>query len=452
MYSVLVTSTLLPIAIVGNGGAAAEAVLALRANGWTGDIHLFTDNAHAPYNPMLGTYVVSGKLPLEKAFPFGSGSAFYDANRVTAHLEEPVTRIDTEARELTTARGTYRYERCLVASGARPAVPPVAGLREALAHPGAERRVFALQTVDDALALRRAIDGLRAGVRGAAAGGALRAAVLGASFAGVKIAEVLHGLGFQVTLIEREASVLPLAAHPEAARILEAHLKGEGFRLRLGAALAGVGLPEDFSVPGAAIRLDFGALPGAADPGDPGTACEDGAEREETDLLVVCAGNRPALDFLAPGQVDVGRGILVDDQMRSSAPGLYAAGDVAQGKNLLSGRHEIIGLWSSARYQGRAAGRSIAGQPSGYPGGIPHNITHVGRMLFASMGCVDDYDTVTTTDDGGSRQVRLWRDGRLVGLNILDDCLSAGVMKQAFSRMATGATGDLEATWTSFRS
>ena len=84
----------------------------------------------------------------------------------------------------------------------------------------------------------------------------------------------------------------------------------------------------------------------------------------------------------------MGVGILVDEQMRSSIPTLYAAGDVAQGKNLLSGRHEIIGLWSSARYQGRAAGRSMAGVGPGYRGSVPHNITHVGRMLFASVGCV----------------------------------------------------------------
>jgi len=165
---------------------------------------------------------------------------------------------------------------------------------------------------------------------------------------------------------------------------------------------------------------------------------------------VVCTGNRPALSFLTPGQVDAGTGILVDDQMRSSIPTLRAAGDVAQGKNLLSGRREIIGLWSSARYQGRAAGRSLAGAPSGYPGGLPHNITHVGHLMFASMGCVDDYDKVTITHDEDSWQVRLSREGRLVGVNLLDCCLSAGVMKQAFLRATTGMASDLEATWTSF--
>lgn len=470
------TLTSAPIAIVGNGGAAAEAILALRANGYEQDIHLFADNAHAPYNPMLGTYLVGGRLPVEHAFPFGNTAAFYDANRIDAHLNSAVTRLDAESRELVTAAGNaYRYDLCLVASGARPAVPPIAGLREALAvgatgtaageaprgAAGASatagagnglRRVFTLQSLEDALALKQAVDGLLEGNRSrGAAGTPPRAAVVGASFAGVKIAEVLHQLGFRVVLVEREASILPLAAHPDTARILEAHLLKEGYELRLGAALAGVRLPETFAAPESRIVLDFGALPGAADPGGAGgTACEDSAAQDVVDLLVVCTGNRPALGFLTPGQIDIGAGILVNDQMQSSVPTLYAAGDVAQGKNLLSGRHDVIGLWSSARYQGRAAGRSMCGVPTGYAGGIPHNITHVGDVLFASMGCVDDYDRVNSVRNGASWRLELWREGRMVGLNLIDDCLSAGVTKQAFSRAAMGA-GDTEATWTSFR-
>jgi NADPH-dependent 2,4-dienoyl-CoA reductase/sulfur reductase-like enzyme len=479
-----VTAPTLPIAVIGNGGAAAEAVLALRASGYAGEIHLFADNDHPPYNPMLGTYLVSGNIPLEQAFPFGDRVAFYDANRVTAHLNTSVAHLDAEARQLRTAGGdVFTYDRCLVASGARPSVPPIAGLRAALAAAGngAPRRVFTLQTLADALQLKAAVDELLAGAgagaggnantmrgaarvngaahragagaahqNGAATGAAAqppRATVVGASFAGVKIAAVLKDLGFSVSLIEREASILPLAAHPEAARLMEAHLLREGYELRLGAALAGV-THDDAT---GRLRLDFGALPGAADPaGAGGTACDDSAAQDEADLLVVCTGNRPTLGFLAPGQVDMGAGILVDEQLRSNLPGLWAAGDVAQGKNLLSGRREIIGLWSNARYQGRAAGRAMCGAPSGYPGGLPHNITHVGRMLFASVGCVNDYDEVTVTRADPGWQVRLFQDGRLVGINLIDCCSAAGVIKQTLARVALGETSVMETTWTSF--
>jgi NADPH-dependent 2,4-dienoyl-CoA reductase/sulfur reductase-like enzyme len=462
----------LPLAIIGNGAAAAEAVLALRAQGREGDIHLFADNEHAPYNPMLGTYLVSGAIPLERAFPFGDERRFYGINRVTAHLGETVVRLDAAEQTLTTTEGsTHRYDRCLVASGARPSVPPIPGLREALAprppeagsanawaaaegSPG--RRVFTLRTLNDALSLKEAVDTLRwrsarpiSGPRGARSTGsdAPRVAVIGASLAGVKIAAVLRGMGLKVCLVEREPSILPLSAHRECARLMETHLLEEGYELRLGAALAGV------EIGASGVRLDFGALPGAADPGGAGgTACEDGAPQEDVDLVVVCTGSRPSLSFLAPGQVDVGAGILVDERMRSTIPTLYAAGDVAQGKNPLTGRHEIIGLWSNARYQGRAAGRSLAGAPGGYRGSVPHNITHVGRMIFASIGCLDEYDRIATRAEGGSFQVRVWLDGCLVGVNLLNCCLSSGTIRQALLRVAGGAgtETETEATWTSF--
>jgi NADPH-dependent 2,4-dienoyl-CoA reductase/sulfur reductase-like enzyme len=422
----------IPLAIVGNGAAAAEAVLALRAHGYAGDIDLFADNEHPPYNPMLGTYLVSGAIPLERAFPFGDERGFYGTNRVTTHLGQAVVRLDAMERTITTADGCrYPYDRCLVASGARPSVPSVPGLCEALG-----RRVFTLQSLEDALSLKKAVDSLRSGAAkrgreprgtGSPGGEAPRAAVLGASFAGVKIAAALHEMGWKVCLVEKESSILPLSAHPECARLMEAHLLDQGYELRLGATVTGVGTDRS------GARLDFGALP-----------------EEHFDLVVVCTGSRPALGFLTPGQVEVDVGILVDEHLRSNIYTLYAAGDVAQGKNLLSGRHEMIGLWANARYQGRAAGRSLAGAPSEYRGSVPHNITHVGRMLFASIGCLKDYDRIETSGSGDTFQVRVWQDERLTGVNLLNCCLDAGAMKQALQRAASGAVTETEATWTSF--
>lgn len=462
----------IPLAIVGNGGAAAEAILALRAHGYGDDIHLFADNQHAPYNPMLGTYVVSGKIPLERAFPFGDSHGFYEANRVTAHLGLAVKALDAAEQVVVTADGaTHEYDRCLVASGARPSVPPVPGLREALDAPwivstghgsdgdrGPSRRrgsgvVFTMRSLDDALGLKQAVDGLRS-----RPGPPARAAVIGASFVGVKIATVLHDLGMRVCLVESESQILPTSAHPDCARVMEAHLAEEGYELRLGAALAGVEIGGTGGTGYGTVRLDFGALPGAAVPGGTagvggtgGTACEDGAPQEDFDLAVVCTGTRPSLGFMAVGQVDMGEGILVDEQMRSSIPTLYAAGDVAQGKNLMSGRHEIIGLWSSARYQGRAAGRSLAGARSEYPGSVPHNITHVGRMLFATVGCMKDYDRATMCRERDKLQVRVWQDERLAGVNLLNCCCSAGAVKQALIKVARDADAETEVTWTSFK-
>lgn len=466
------------LAIVGNGGAAAEAVLALRERGYPGDLHMFADNQHAPYNPMLGPYIVSGSIPVERAFPFGDEKTFYDANRVRAHLGEAVTHLDSEAQVLVTAQGReYQYDKCLVATGACPALPPIPGLQEALGEtvdgPSPERRVFTIQNLTGVLALKQAVHALLA--RYAARSSAAtktgpRAAVLGASFAGVKIAQVLHELGFRVTLVEREPHLLPLAALPECAGLLEQHLLREGYHLRMGAAVSrlSLGTVTAEGLPG--VRLEFGETAGVGGPDPhlavdaslgPGAAslpleggapaCAGSAAEEVVDLVVLCTGTRPALSFLVPGQVMTGTGILVDEEMRSSQSTLYAAGDVAQGRNLLTGRHEIIGLWASARYQGRTAGRNLAGSTVSYPGNVPHNITHVGRFLFAAIGCVNERDEVDVTEEDGSYRFRVWKDGRLVGVNLLGRCLSAGVVRQALLRAALSSQRNGEATWINFR-
>jgi hypothetical protein len=109
----------------------------------------------------------------------------------------------------------------------------------------------------------------------------------------------------------------------------------------------------------------------------------------------------------------------------------------------------VIGLWASARYQGRAAGRSLAGAGSGYAGGVPNNITHVGDRLFASIGCFREYDQTEVLRQGHTLQVRVWLAGTLRGVNLLDCCSSAGVIRQVLLKAAGGADNGTEATWTS---
>lgn len=425
-------SSRLPLVIVGNGGAAAEAVLALRASGYRGEIHLFSENNHAPYNPTLGPYFVGGTLELEKVFPFGNKTSFYQGNGVTTHLGEKVIELDPAAQTLVTSQGrSFAFERVLVASGAQPTLPPVRGLREALAANAAGeageqgRRVFTLRSLADALALKEAVEEVLAVPRPQP-----RAAVVGASLAGVKVADVFCELGFRVLLVERESQLLPLCAHPECASALEKHLLEQGYELYLGAFLEAVSTDES-----GRVALTFGPPQAAT---------------VNVDLVVICTGSRPNLDFLVPGSVETDVGILVDKHLRSTHPALYAAGDVAQGLNLLSGRREIIALWSSARYQGRVVGRNLAGRSSLYGGGIPHNITRVGKLVFASIGCMCDYDEIAVDKKGAAEEVRLYREGRLVGINLLNSCLEIGILKQAVLKLAAGLAKEMRVTWTTF--
>ena len=103
---------------------------------------------------------------------------------------------------------------------------------------------------------------------------------------GVKVAEALRALDFQVCFIEREPTILPLAAHPECAQVMQDHLRDQGYDLRLGTSVTAV------EVAGGAVRVH---------------GLDDDSPRDFS-LLVVCTGTRPSLSILEPGQVEVGDG------------------------------------------------------------------------------------------------------------------------------------------------
>ena len=392
-------TSILDRVIVGNGAAAAEAVLALRRGGFLGTIDLFADGRRPPYNPMLGSYYVAGAIEGRRCFPFGD-DGFYGRSRVRVHHATPVARIAPTARVLTTAAGeSFSYEQCLVATGASTAVPPVPGL----AGPG----VFVLRSFDDAVLLRGAVT---AALVRAAGGAPPRALVLGASFAGLEIASVLHRLGLEVCITEREPTVLPRTAHPACAEAVERRLRAHGHDLKLGVSASAVERHDGRLL----VTLEAGV--------------------EAFDLAVACTGSRPNLSLLDGSGLAAGGALDVDDLCRTAAPGLLAAGDVARTLDPLSGERLVVALWSSARRQGRTAGLAMAGASASCVAGVPCNIQHVGELLFASGGSLVVADRLDVDERPGSVSVLGFSGGRLVGFNLLGDVRRAGPLLRALGR------------------
>lgn len=347
------------ILIIGNGGAAACAVQAARSAGYTGEIHLLCAESQATFNPMLAPYYLAGRIAFERCFPFGR--AFYQANEVTLHFGAMAEKLDPANRTcFLTGGGKIPYDYCLAASGASAVLPPVPGL-------GASPRVFALRTVSQTKVL------------GAALQDAREIIVLGASLVGTKLASILAQRGSAVTLVDIADHVLPTSAHPVSAALIEAALKKEGVRLALKRRLD---FAEDFAK---GIMLHF----------------EDGGVLTG-DVCVACTGVRANMDYLEGTEVIRTQGIHVDSRMSTNALCLFAAGDVAQGLNILSGTREVIGLWGTACNQGRVAGIGMAGGRSNYPGSFPQFVTTFSGLDFVSLG---DMRKI-----GPEIQVRVWGD------------------------------------------
>jgi NADPH-dependent 2,4-dienoyl-CoA reductase/sulfur reductase-like enzyme len=378
------------IAVVGSGGAAAECIKAIRGSGFSGEIHVFTDSKWPIYNPMLTTHYAAGIINYDQLFPYGNSTKFYQDYQIEVHSDSPVVFLDAEKRIVANQIGfELKYAQCLIASGASPILPSIEGIRS--------DKVHTLRTVSDAIRLKEALDQKPR-----------KAIVVGASMVGVKMVELFYRAGMQVCLADLADHLFPLTASPECAIIMEDRLKQKGIRLLFG---AGIKRVEDRS---GVIRAHFTYK-----------------ESEEADLLALCIGMSPNINYINRQQVKVQQGVLVDDHLCTNIPGLYAAGDVSQGINLLTSTHQIVALWANACCQGRTAGRNMVGINEVFPGSIHHNITRFLDMNFISIGDIFNYDRVEHKFDGIRSLQLFWQGELLTGVNILGDYMETGVIKNA---------------------
>ena len=380
------------VVILGNGCAGAECLKALRESGYQGPVHVFSDSEWPIYNPTLTTYYLAGKIGFDGLFPYGG--SFHRDFGAELHLGSPIVALDTQAKVVANQAGLeVRYERCLIATGASPFIPPIEG--------GESSRVYTMRTVEDAIRLREAL-----------AEKPRRAIVVGASLVGLKMVELFEAMGMEVCLADLAEHVFPLAAHAECAALIESRLKQKGIKLRLGAAIAQVEETGD------GVRAYF-----------KGSSVPEAADR-----VMMCIGVRANAGFVDRKQVESRQGVLVDEHMQTNVPGVYAAGDVAQGRNLLSGEQQIIGLWANARYQGRTAGRNMAGLAEEFSGNIPHCISHFMNMDFVGIGSVENYDRAETWSEGLKFVQVFWKGGLLAGANFLDASTESGVIKNVLTK------------------
>lgn len=395
-------------AIIGFGCAGFHAAKSMREHGYDGEIHIYSNTDAPPANPMLTTYYVTGALAYEGMFPFGALDVLQEEYGLIIHRNEPVASLDSAQRKLTLRDGrTAFFDHVVLATGASALVPPIPGVE----RPG----VFCMRTVEDAARLRERLD---QGVRSAV--------VIGASMVGIKLVELLHKRGISVTLADMAPHIFPTAALPEVAAEIEDRLTAQGISLY-------------FSRPIEAIE---GAENGLE-------VCLGGGQRLPCDIALLCIGTR-ANTQLADDDIRVGRGIVVNNRMETSAPGIYAAGDCCEGNNLLTGQTQIIGLWDNAARQGETAGANIAGvQPSAsYPGNITHNITHFMDMDFIGLGDIrmqGERRTFPLPDRRG-RVDLVVQNGRMVCVNILDQYRISGVLKHFLLKSLTEPGAELRPT------
>jgi NADPH-dependent 2,4-dienoyl-CoA reductase/sulfur reductase-like enzyme/nitrite reductase/ring-hydroxylating ferredoxin subunit len=303
------------IVIVGAGAAGDSAAATLRREGYAGDIRVFgADGAPPVDRPNLSKDYLAGTAP-EEWLPL-RGETFFEEQRIELALGTRVARLDVARRRLELEGGRdVAWDALLLATGAEPVRLDVPGA-------GAPH-VLTLRTLGDSRAIIER------------AKGAKRAVVVGASFIGMEAAASLRARGLEVDVVAPDALPFVRALGPEVGAFLKALHEEHGVRFHLGQTVA--------AVEGGHVRLS-------------------GGDRIVADLVVVGIGVRPALGLAEGAGLAIDRGVVVDEQLQTSAPGVFAAGDIARYPYGAAGERVRIEHWAVAQRMGRVAALNMMGR------------------------------------------------------------------------------------------
>jgi NAD(P)H-nitrite reductase large subunit len=373
--------------IVGASAAGMAAAEAIRKRDPSAQIVLLSDEACPPYyRPLIPYLINKEKTEDEIARQPRSTPARLDL-RINVHA----TGLDPARRSLTLTGGaTLAYDRLLLATGASPILPDIAGLD----GPG----VFTLRTWEDALGISLA------------ARDAKRAVILGAGRIGMKSAFALRHLSLNVTVIELLDRLVPQQLDAESAAIFAGAVSNAGIQTILGHTLKAVKRQDKQVI---SVVLD------------------DGRELK-ADLVVVGVGVRPNLELAKAGSLRVGRGLQVDNHLCTSDPNIFAAGDVVETSDILSGNPIVSGIWTNAAAMGQIAGDNMAGGNSTYAGAFSLlNAMELGGLPVISVGEIHhapgDGVEVFAERHGSNYRKLVLRGDRLIGFILVGQIERAGV-------------------------
>ncbi|MGE5303966.1 MAG: FAD-dependent oxidoreductase [Alphaproteobacteria bacterium] len=341
------------VLIVGGVAGGASCAARLRRLDESVDIIMFDRGPYVSFANCGLPYYVGNVISDERKLLVASREMFRERFNIEVHTESEVTGIDRIAstvtvRDLPTGNSRTEYYDALVLSpGAAPIRPPLPGVD----LPG----VFAVRSIPDTRRIRSWISERSAKT----------AVVVGGGFIGLEMVENLIHRELSVTILEKLPQVMP-PLDPEMAVPLMEHLAAKGVQLHVGDGLARI-----------EQRGDGGLI----------VVAESGA-RLAADLVILAIGVRPEIDVGQKSGLKIGPrgGIVVDRQMRTSDPNIWAVGDVIEVQDVLTGQETVLPLAGPANREGRVAAESIAGRATAFRGVQATAVVGVLGLTVASTG------------------------------------------------------------------
>ena len=375
--------------IIGNGVAGIHAAETIRQLDPNGKITMISDEAFPPYCRPMISMVLEGVVPPEK-LPFGS-SSFYEELKIEPVLGKRVSAVDLDNRAVSVNGKVYPYDKLLIATGADPRRIKADGLEL--------KNIFFMRTETHVRQMLAALPTVR------------KALVLGGGLVGFKASYGLLRRGIEVTMLIRSGYPLSMQVDPEAGRMIWNELKAHGLDVRLGVEATAFEGKDTVTK----AHLSDGTL----------LSC---------DMVVIGKGVFPARGFIPKDKIKVDAGIVVDEHMETSAPGVFAAGDVAESIDIARKTPWVNAIWPEAVAQGRIAGMNMAGRRTAYKGSLSRNVIRIFGMDVMTAGLItppdpEGYDIRNVRDPKAKIYRKLvFRGDRLVGMVMVNRIEQGGVL------------------------
>lgn len=358
------------IVIVGGGAAGFAAAEMLRRKQYAGRIVMFSSEAAAPVDrPNLSKDYLAGSAP-EDWLPLRSDDFYRDAN-INLHLGVEVASIDTKQRHVVASNGdTVPYDRLLLATGAEPVRLPIPG--------AAPSQVHTLRSLGDCRAII------------AAASGARRVLVIGASFIGLEVAASLRARDIEVHVVAPERRPMERVLGEQMGDFVRALHEEHGVIFHLEDTVA--------SLDGGRATLKSGRV-------------------LEVDVVVAGVGVRPRLDLAERSGLTLDRGVLVNAYLQSSVADIYAAGDIARWPDPHSGNNIRVEHWAVAERQGQTAALNMLGHKAKFDA-VPFFWSQHYDVPINYVGHAEQWDEITVDGSISDRDclVRYKQRGRVLAV------------------------------------
>ncbi|MDF2501177.1 MAG: nasB [Anaerosporomusa subterranea] len=373
--------------IIGQGAAGAAAANELRHLNPAVPITVVTEEEDYFYSRIDLPDIIAGKYD-ESDSVLQSAEQFNTA-RITCKMGQRVVSIDPKHKDIELASGErIAYNKLLLATGSTPVILPVEGANATGIH-----AVWTLQQARNIIA---------------AANSAKSAVVVGAGLIGMKTALALAVRGLSVTVVEKLPRILPRQLDELASGLIATQVQEKGVKLALGTSVERIEQTPDGKVCG--IRVDGQNL-----------AC---------DLVIMAVGVRANVELARTAGLNVERGIVVNEFMQTSEESIFAAGDVAEVVDTLSGLPVVPAIWPEAVEQGLIAARNMAGVKAIRIDGAALNSVEIAGMPIVSIGDIEGNanDDVITFHKGSCYRKVVMRDRVLRGVLCVGDIRHAGVL------------------------